>query len=212
MSQYYIPFDSETGGTDETKTDILTLYIAVMDEEYKILEELDLKLKPDGGRFPIAEAGALAVNNIDLKKHMDDPATITYSEAGKLIVAMCRKYLKKRGRFSNLIPFGFNVPFDKRYVQQYLVSKEDWESIFHYKDADVDQAVSFLRRVGWIPKEVARLQDVADYLGVPKRLAHSAKEDTLRTIDTDKKLVELMKSKKDGGGQSQDLISLLEAE
>lgn len=212
MSQYHIPFDCETGGTDEVKTDLLTLYICVMNEDYKIVEELDLKLKPDGGRFPIAEQGALDVNKIDLKAHMADPATIPYSEASKLILTMVRKYLQKRGRFSNLIPFGFNVPFDKRYVQQYLIPKSDWESIFHYKDADVDQAVSFLRRVGWIPKDVARLQDVADYLGVPKRLAHNAKEDVLRTIDTDKKLVELMKSKKDGGGQSQDLISLLEAE
>ena len=50
--------------------------------------------------------------------------------------------------------------------------------------------------MGWIPKDVARLQDVADYLGVAKRLAHNAKEDVLRTIDTDKKLIELMNSKK----------------
>jgi oligoribonuclease (3'-5' exoribonuclease) len=211
MSQYRMPFDCETGGTDERKTDLLTVYACIMDEDYKIIEELDLKLKPDNDRLPICEAGALAVNKIDVKKHLEDPETVTYSEGRKKLIAMVKKYAAKRGRFSNMTPFGFNVPFDKRYVQQYLITKEEWEDLFHYKDEDVDQAVSFLRRVGWIPKDVARLQDVADYLGVPKRLAHNAKEDVLRTIDTDKKLVELMNSKKEGGS-TQDLISLLEAE
>jgi len=211
MSQFFMPFDTETGGTNEKTSDLLTLYAAIMDEDYKILDEVDLKLKPDDGRFPIAEAGALAVNKIDIKKHMEDPATVPYSEGRKRFLAMVKKYAAKRGRFSNMTPFGFNVPFDKKYVQQYLVPDAEWQAIFHYKDADVDQAVSFLRRVGWIPKDIARLQDVADYLNVPKRLAHNAKEDTLRTIDTDRKLVELMKSKKDGGA-TQDLISLLEAE
>lgn len=211
MSQYRMPFDCETGGTDETKTDLLTVYACIMDEDYKIVEELDLKLKPDNDRLPICEAGALAVNHIDVKKHLEDPETVTYSEGRKRLLAMVKKYAAKRGRFSNMTPFGFNVPFDKRYVQQYLITKQEWEDLFHYKDEDVDQAVSFLRRVGWIPKDVARLQDVADYLGVAKRLAHNAKEDVLRTIDTDKKLVELMNSKKEGGS-TQDLISLLEAE
>jgi oligoribonuclease (3'-5' exoribonuclease) len=211
MSQYRMPFDCETGGTDEKKTDLLTVYACIMDEDYKIIDELDLKLKPDNGRLPICEAGALAVNKIDVKKHLEDPDTVTYSEGRKKLLAMVRKYAARRGRFSNMTPFGFNVPFDKRYVQQYLITPEEWEGIFHYKDEDVDQAVSFLRRVGWIPKDVARLQDVADYLGVAKRLAHNAKEDVMRTIDTDKKLVELMNSKKEGG-QTQDLISLLESE
>lgn len=214
MSAFLMPFDCETGGTDEKTSDLLTLYACIMDEDYKIHDEVDLKLKPDDGRFPIAEAGALAVNKIDIKAHMADPATVPYSEGRKRLLAMVRKYATKRGRFSNMTPFGFNVPFDKKYCQQYLITPEEWSNIFHYKDADVDQAVSFLRRVGWIPKDVARLQDVADYLGVAKRLAHNAKEDVMRTIDTDRKLVELMQSRKNGGGggSTQDLISLLEAE
>ncbi len=211
MSNYFMAFDCETGGTNEKTSDLLTLYACIMDEEYKILDEVNLKLKPDGGRLPIAEAGALAVNKIDIKSHMEDPDTVSYAEGRKTLLAMVKKYASKRGRFSNMTPFGFNVPFDKKYVQQYLIPDAEWQGLFHYKDADVDQAVSFLRRVGWIPKDVARLQDVADYLGVPKRQAHSAKEDTLRTIDTDRKLIELMASKKNGGNQ-QDLIGLLEAE
>lgn len=211
MSQYFMPFDCETGGTNEKTSDLLTMYACIMTEDYKIVEELYLKLKPNNGRFPIAEAQALRVNGIDIQKHLADPETVTYEEGSKKLLDMVRRYAQKRGRFSNMTPFGFNVPFDKKYVCEYLIPYATWETLFHYKDSDVAQAVDWLRRVGWMPKDVARLADVAEYLQVPKRSAHNAREDTLMTIDVDKKLVDMMRAKKDGG-QSQDLISLLEAE
>lgn len=211
MSQLYLPFDSETGGLNENTADMLTLYMAIMDEEYKILEELYLKLKPDGGRLPVAEAQALRVNGIDIRAHLADPETITYSEAKEKIVAMVKRHLKKKGRFSNISPFGYNVPFDKRWTQKHLIPQDEWESMFHYKDVDVMQSVDFLKRVGWFPKDLGSLTTVVDYLSIPKRSAHNAKEDTLMTIDVDKKLQEIMRSKKENSG-SQDLISLLEAE
>jgi hypothetical protein len=211
MSQLYLPFDSETGGLNENKADMLTLYMAIMDDQYKILEDLYLKLKPDGGRLPIAEAGALRVNGIDLRAHLADPETITYSQAKSLIMAMVRRHLVKKGRFSNISPFGYNVPFDKRWTQKHIIPQDEWESVFHYKDVDVMQSVDFLKRAGWFPKELGSLGTVVDYLQVPKRSAHNAKEDTLMTIDVDKKLMEIMGSKRDSAG-TQDLISLLEAE
>lgn len=210
MSQLYMPFDSETGGFDQTKTDLLTVYAAIMDEEYKILEEVYLKLKPND-RLPIAEAQALKVNGIDLKAHLEDPETITYAEGSEKIKEMIKRHLKKNGRFSNISPFGYNVPFDKRWLQQHLISQVEWEAMLHYKDVDVMQNVDFLKRSGWFPKDLGTLSTVVDYLGLPKRGAHNAKEDTLMTIDVDKKLQEIMRSKKDGGS-TQDLISLLEAE
>jgi hypothetical protein len=73
------------------------------------------------------------------------------------------------------------------------------------------QNVDFLKRIAWFPKELGSLGTVVEYLGIPSRNAHTAKDDTLMTIDVDKKIMEIMKAKKDGGTQ-QDLISLLEAE
>lgn len=211
MSQLYMPFDSETGGVNENTADMLTLYTAIMDDEYKILDELYMKLKPDGGRLPIAEAQALAVNGIDLKAHLEDPETITYSEAKDKLVTMIKKHLVKKGRFSNISPYGYNVPFDKRWTQKHVLSQNEWEAMLHYKDVDVMQNVDMLKRAGWFPRDLGSLNTVVDFLGLPKRNAHNAKEDTLMTIDVDKKLQEIMRSKKDGGA-TQDLISLLEAE
>lgn len=208
-----MPFDSETGGLNENTADILTLYCAIMDEEYKILDEVNLKLKPDD-RLPVAEAGALKVNGINIQAHLADPETVTYTEGRKQLTEMIRRHLKKRGRFSNIRPFGYNVPFDERWVQKHVLPKEEWLSMLHYKSVDVMNSVDDLKRWGWFPSELGSLGTVVEYLGIPKRAAHNAKEDTLMTIDVDKRILEIMKSKKNGGGttEQQDLISLLEAE
>jgi DNA polymerase III epsilon subunit-like protein len=213
MSQLYMAFDCETGGFNSEKADLLTAYFGIIDEDYKILDELYLKLKPEN-RLPIAEAGALKVNGINIADHLADPDTVTYSEGKKRLVALLRKHLKKNGRFSNIMPFGYNVPFDEKWVQQYLLEEDEWRDILHYKSVDVMKTVDDLKRFGWFPKELGSLETVVSFLGLPKRGAHNAKEDTLMTIDVDTKLREIMRSKKDAsaGGVQQDLISLLEAE
>jgi hypothetical protein len=208
---YYMGFDTETGGFLPKKADLLTAFFGMWDEDFKLHEGIYLKLKPNDGRFPIAEAGALNVNKIDLKKHMEDPETITYAEANKKIVALMKKYLKRNGRYSNIRPLGYNVPFDVKWVQEYLVNAEEWESIVHYKDVDVMRPVDFLKDAGWFPPTIGSLESVVEHLQLPKRGAHNSQEDTYMTIDVYKRLLEIMKAKKDGG-QAQDLISLLEAE
>lgn len=210
MSQLYMPFDSETGGFNPKTADLLTLYVAIMDEEFKILDELYLKLKPDG-RLPIAEAQALKVNGIDIQAHLADPETITYSAAKVKVVTLLKKHLKKTGRFSNIKPLGYNVAFDKDWMQEHILPRDEWESILHYKFTDVMQNMDFLKEAGWFPKDLGSLGTVVDYLQIPKRAAHNAKEDTLMTIDVHKKILEIMRSKRDGGS-AQDLITLLEAE
>lgn len=206
----YLAFDTETGGLDPKTSDVLTFYGAILDNDLKVIDEIDLKLKPDG-RLPIAEAQALKVNGIDIQKHLEDPATCTYSEAKVKIITLIKKHLKKNGRYSNIRPLGQNIPFDLNYTWQYLVPKSEWDNLVHYALCDTKPIVDFLKDAGWFPKELGGLGSVVEYLGIPKRNAHNAKEDTLMTIEVYRKLLEMMKAKKDGGTQ-QDLISLLEAE
>lgn len=214
MGNFYIPFDCETGGKSPKTSDLLTLYMAVLDENFKLVDEINLKLKPDNGRIPNVEAEALEVNGINITEHLADPETITYSEAKPKILAMLKKYLKKKGRYSNLLPMGHNIPFDIGYINEYLIPFEEWNAIIHYRLTDTNPIIGFLKDCGWLPKELGRLESVVDYFGIPKRKAHTAKDDTLMTVDVYKALLALMASKKNGGGQSQqqDLISLLEAE
>lgn len=207
---YFFAFDTETGGLNPKEADILTLYGAILDQDLKLVEEINLKLKPNG-RLPQAHADALRVNGINIQEHLADPETITYSEANTRLVAMFKKYLKKRGRYSNIKALGYNTPYDLGMVWEHLIPKDEWENILHYKHIDVMQNVDFLKECGWFPSSLGSLNTVVEYLGIPKRNAHNAKEDTLMTLDVYQQLLLLMKSKKDGG-QAQDLISLLETE
>ena len=155
----------------------------------------------------------MKVNGIDLQKHLEDPTTITYSEAKKQISVMLKKHLKKNGRYSNLIPMGHNIPFDLNMIHHHIMDKVSWEEFCHYRNIDTNPIVWLLKDSTWWPSDLGSLVSVVDFLGVPKRAAHNAKEDTLMMIDVYKKILEIMKSKKEGGGgASQDLISLLEAE
>ena len=207
----YMYFDLETGGLNAAEADILTGYFGFFDKDMKLLDELSLKLKPDG-RLPMANEGALKVNKINLQDHLADPETITYTEGNKLLVAMIKKHLKKNGRFSNIIPGGFNiVGFDIKFINEHLIDANEWQSLCHYKCRDVMADTECLRFYGWLPPEVAKLTQCADYFGVAQGTAHTAKDDVLMTIEVQKKIKELMDSKK-AGGQAVDLISLLEAE
>jgi DNA polymerase III epsilon subunit-like protein len=208
---YYLAFDSETGGL-EVSADMLTLYMAIVDENFKVLEELDLKLKPDGGRLPVAEAGVLKVNGIDLHKHLADPETITYSEAKEKIVVLLKKYLKKRGRYSNLTPLGQNVDFDIKFLQHHILQPEEYNKYIHYGKMDTKMISDFFKACGYFPPDVGNLSSIAKHLNVTLSNAHNARSDTLACVEVYKKMVELMASKKDGGGQSVDLIALLEQE
>lgn len=210
-NKFLMAFDTETGGLIPGDADLLTFYAGIFDEELKLVDELYLKLRPNDGRLPITEAQALKVNGINIVAHLEDPETITYAEATVKIKDMLNKYLQKTGRFSNIRPLGYNVPFDIKWTQHFLLPMKEWESILHYKHVDVMQNVDFLKDSGWFPQDLGSLGTVVDFLQLPKRNAHNAKEDTLMTIDVYKKLLEIMRSKKEGG-QAQDLISLLEAE
>jgi DNA polymerase III alpha subunit (gram-positive type) len=207
---YYLAGDSETGGL-QTSCDILTLYLAIVDEDFKVKEELDLKLKPDN-RLPIAEAGALKVNGIDLHKHLADPETITYSEAKTKIVAMIKKYLKKKGKYSNIRPLFYNAAFDIGFIQAHILPFEEWDSLISYNVVDPKVAVNLLKDAKWFPSDLGSLVSVVKYFNIPMGTAHTAKADSLAMIEAYKKILETLASKKDGGSGTVDLIALLESE
>ena len=211
MGKFYIAYDIESGDLEPEQGDMLTAYFAVLDEDFKILDELDLKLKPEG-RLPIANPKALATNGIDIHEHMADPNTITYAQGKIKLVTMLKKYLKKNGKYSNLIGMGYNIRgFDNRWIQYHLLDKETFNSLIHYKYLDVADEIDVLKRHGWLPPTLGTLGSAVEFFGVPKGIAHEAKSDILMTVGVYQKLRELMESKKNGGA-SADLISLLEAE
>ncbi len=209
--QYFAAFDTETGGLDPDKADLLTTYMGIFDEDLNLIDEVNLKLKPDGGRWPIADAGALAVNKIDLEQHMANPETLTYSEGRKKLTEMVAKYSKRTGRSCNMRPLGYNVPFDENWVWKHLVPKEQWDKLMHYKRVDVMERVDFLKECQWFPSDLGSLGTVVAYLGLPTRDAHDAREDVLMTVDVYRRLLQIMKDKKENAAQvTENLLELIE--
>jgi DNA polymerase III epsilon subunit-like protein len=207
----YISFDTETGNLDPKKGDVLTAYFVVMDENFKILDELDLKLKPDGGRLPLASAEALNINKIDIKQHLQDPETVTYTDAKEKLVKMLKRFCT--GKNSRLRPIGQNIDFDIKFVQEYLLPFEEYDKLLHYGKLDTKMITDFMKDAGWLPPDLGNLGSLCKHFDVNLGdKAHNAKHDTLATVEVYKKLLGLMASKKDSGSQSVDLIDLLEQE
>lgn len=207
--KYRVCVDCETGGLKESESDLLTMYMGVVDENGKFFDELDLLLKPDD-RLPIAHADALEVTGINIQEHITNPNTITYSQAKEKIVQVLKKY-REKGKYSNLTFFGFNCPFDLKFIYKYIISQEEFEKLVHYKNTDVMYDIDMLKRKGWLPPTVGNLSSCVEHFGLPKGKAHNAKEDILMTLELDKKITELMDAKK-AGGQVLDIIQLLESE
>lgn len=211
MSTFYLGYDLETGTLNPATGDILTAYFCILDENFNFIEDMDMKLKPEG-RLPVADGAALAINGIDIEKHLLSPETITYTQAKEKLTALIKKYLKKKSKYSNIIGFGYNVAsFDVHWIYHHLIDKNTWESMVHYKQLDVMHDVDVLKRHGWLPPFSGSLGSMVEFFGVPKGTAHEARDDIIMTVGVFKKIKELMDSKKNGGDVV-DIISLLEAE
>lgn len=82
----YLFFDCETGGIGPDYS-LLTCYLLVTDNQFNVIDDLYLYLKPDDGIFKVC-AEALNVNRIDLKVH--GTKAITYKEGGTKLTTSSR--------------------------------------------------------------------------------------------------------------------------
>lgn len=190
-----VAFDTETGGLDHTREDILTAYFAVLDDSLNVIDELDLKLKPDNNREPVVTEGAMKVNGIDLKKHMEDPATLTYSEAKKAIALFLVRHLENKKKKS-LVAAGHNIPFDIGFLQHHILPKTTWDQFFSHRSLDTMPIAVFLKFVQWWPEEIGSLSSIVKHLNLPVRNAHNAKDDTLMFVDVLRAILKIFKDKK----------------
>jgi DNA polymerase III alpha subunit (gram-positive type) len=207
MKGEYLATDTETGGFDETKNPILTCYMAVVGEDFGIIDELDLAIKPEAP-FTEVTAGALEVNNIDMAKHTERPDLVTRAQANEKIKAFLKKNKPKGAK---LKPLGHNLAYDKRMIQAQLLSKEEWEDLLHYAEMDTKMAGDLLKKAGWLPPEIGKLESLVKHFSITQLGAHNARNDTLMTVEVFRRLIEMLSSRKNSGGESGlDVLSLLE--
>jgi DNA polymerase III epsilon subunit-like protein len=203
----FLAFDTETSGLDPTKHAVLTAYFAIVGDDYGIVDDLYLFIKPEAP-FDTISPEAMAVNGIDLAKHLERPDLVTRAQAKDKLTAFLKKNKPKGGKVK---PLGHNVDFDITMVKAQILPHEEWESFVHYGKIDTKMAGDLLKEAGWLPPEIGNLGSLVKHFNIAQLGAHEAKNDTLMMIEAYKKLIDMLVSKKDNSSESTfDVLSLLE--
>lgn len=199
----FIAFDTETGGLNPKINPILTAYFCTLDDEYNVLDELSLKIKPEAP-CDQCEAKAMEVNGIDLAKHIESTDCLSRAEATKQLL----QFLKKN---HNLRPLGQNIDFDLEMIREQLLDGQPWGDHFNYNKYDIKPISNFLKDAGVLPNEIGTLESMAKHFNTQKRAFHDAKADVLTTIEVYTKLVAMVRQMvSQNTAPTFDLLELLE--
>jgi len=188
----YIALDGEFGGID-LKYSLLQVYFAILDQDFNLLGELKLNLKPDDGDYIVC-GEAMGVNKIDLVEH--DKTAITYSK-GRSELGNFLRTITEAGKYK-LRAIGHNVGGDIRFVWDKIYARQKWETYVSYRQLDTATICQFLKDCGKIPPDVdgpggvsGSLISLVRYFGIPydEISLHDAKVDTLLTVEVYKKML-----------------------
>ncbi len=186
----YLALDIETGGIGIDKS-LLTAYLAILDENLEITNDLYLRCKPKDGIYKVT-GKAMEINGIDLALH--DKIASTYEACGTALY----QCLEKNKNAEVLKPIGHGVRMDMFHICDKLVSETSWWKFVSYRCLDTSVLGGFAIELGLMPHMVnASLDAMAQYFGVGhQKEKHNAKDDVLLTIAVYKSLVNLFKEKK----------------
>ncbi len=182
----YFLFDTETGGVRKEMS-LLTLYGFILDENLKILDTIDLKIKPDDGVYHVNAQG-LEMNRISLVEH--DRLAKPISE----VKTKFKNYICGWSLHQKLTPIGHNVRFDVKFVKTHLL--EDWDRYFDRRHIDTASIGKFLALSGIVPKlKNYSLSEMAGALmiDIDESRRHEASYDADITLQVLKSMTSLVK-------------------
>lgn len=187
----YLATDVETGGIGP-EVSLLTAYLAVLDENFEIIGELDLAMRPDNKIYHVT-AEALEINGINLIDHDNDEKTISFGKAGELM----REFLINHSNNGalKLVPLGHNVAFDMEKLYDNVLNKKEAQKYVSYRTLDTGSTGRFLIAAGLLPATVSgSLGSYVEHFNVAKREAHTSRGDTLMTVDVMKAMIAFIKA------------------
>lgn len=189
----YLVLDTESGSRHSTST-LLTAYFMVTDENFNILDELYLTLKPDNDEHYIVDAQGLGVNKIDLVQH--DKIALPYKQVKPTLY----QFLMKNAGGNKLVPVGHAVKGDIKRIVDNLLSEGSWENFCSYHYIDTSVVLQFLRACGKMPLDCdGSVEALATYFNINQKAGddanyHNAKFDTIITSKILQKFIKLGKS------------------
>ncbi len=186
----YIAIDTELGGWPED-CDLLTAFFGIYDDNFQLVEELDLALRPDSENDIIKlTAGGMAVNGIDIVKHFQIAETKTV--CGKKLY----DFLNKHSRQGNekLIPVGQQVEGDIRRINKAILGKPTWDKYVSYRCLNAGNICLYLQACGRLPYMDAGLGAIMAHFQIDfQGNAHTARADAIASMECVKRLIEVGK-------------------
>lgn len=171
----YLVHDFETGGLENTS--VLTYYGAITDEKFNILDEIELNIRPEDGKYIITPE-ALKINKINIIEHYNN------SISKNVCVEKITDFLLKNTKYKSekLYTVGHNVHFDNFLLKSHFLNSSYSDFFFHHS-LDVASIALLLKIVGRLPKDLnISLTNLAKYYKIDTSNAHESKADVLITI------------------------------
>lgn len=139
----YVVVDTETGGTNPVRHDLLSVGLVAVDE-HGIRAMTDIKVP---GAHDRVDRASLEINGIDLQQHNKD--SVSREQARKKIENFLRAYVQDQW----VLMAGWNVHFDRQFIKQLWYGRDmrgqriyshrfDW--LFSYRMMDVHSYMALL--------------------------------------------------------------------
>lgn len=177
----YLIVDTETGGFDPQENSLLTMYMAALDDQFNVIESVDMLIQHDVYRVT---AEAMGVNKINLITHhaMATPVPV----AKTILENFINRHKPVRGR---LILTGHNPGFDKDFINETFQSNI-WDQAVSFHMLDTVTLGVYLKAIGKLPKgQSLALGALAKAVGAEIGPAHTAKGDVDTTISILRKVI-----------------------
>ena len=191
----YLFMDNEMGGLERDRHSLLTVYLMMTDDNYNVIGDLYLYLKPDDGTYKVC-GEAMAVNKINLLEH--DKKAITYKEGGTKLYNWL-KSLTDNGKVKATV-VGHGIYGDIDWIVYHLMSRASFENFTSYRKLDTSSTCQFLKSCGLFPEDVSgSLESLAKHFNINQHTGddiqfHDAKFDTEITFKVFLALRKLMAS------------------
>lgn len=174
--------DTETGGLNPEKHSLLTVALAVYNDN-KIIDIKEIAIKH---REYVVTPKALEVNNINLVEH--DKQSISSKDAVNEII----KFIKENFGEEKPVIGGHNIEFDYKFLDKLFFNEKEylWKYVSHRK-LDTCSLINYLMITGKIQIESASLEAAINYFNIETAARHTAKDDVVATIDLFKNINKL---------------------
>ncbi|MBF0501469.1 MAG: 3'-5' exonuclease [Candidatus Riflebacteria bacterium] len=170
-------FDTETGGVDPVKNEIITL-AGKMEIAGEIADVIDIKIRPSSPEAVSDEA--LSVNGLTREQIMAFPPA---KDAYNALLSFLGKYISKFDKTDKAAMAGYNVHFDQEFLRALFRRMNDkyFGSWFNNDPIDPLPVLRWLKNCGIIQLPNFKLATACEYFGISLTNAHDAQADITAT-------------------------------